>query len=397
MAYDYSTLFVSEDGISDTWREIYSDNLTLPGNLLNILKQTIFLPHDFYDIIATYFMLPSALCKIVPYLFLNGQSGSGKSTLAKLASCLHGVPINSSSDTFAGIRNSLEERRTAWAEVPVAEGENQSPYKTVERNTCMVWDDVSANTFTSSPELYNMFKFGYDKSTDKIVVSSKETGVNIEFRCFCPKVFSSISPLHLDDRFKELRRRLIVIPCSRVEELSDNRKIELGITDDNWQSALLDISAYSWKGFSKLYDEFWDIDVASTFVTARRILSKSVKGLGSQQRTISLDMMACGIATGIWSDDTEAVNRMRDYWFWFKRETEKSAGLSSLLRDFVATETKNALNANMELILYTAQIRGQVDMWVQQGWLFEAPKPRDTKECLLDLGLRLQKGKWTKG
>ncbi|WP_319418869.1 hypothetical protein [Pleurocapsa sp. FMAR1] len=252
MAFDYSGLFKSEEGTGDTWQGFYNDELTLAQNLLIALEQTIFLPYDFYDIIAAYFLLPSALCKIVPYLFLNGQSGSGKSTVAKLAGYLHGSPVNSSSDTFAAIRNSLSKRKKAWAYRQGAEPGEVGSAVSVEKNICMVWDDVSASTFTNSPELYNMFKFGYDKSTDKIIVSSRETGVNIEFRCFCPKIFSSITPLHLDDRFKELKRRLIVIPCKRVEELTDERKNELGITDNNWQNKLLDISKKNIKEFDRL-------------------------------------------------------------------------------------------------------------------------------------------------
>lgn len=397
MAYDYSVLFESEDGVSGTWREIYNDDLLLSQNLLSILKKTIFLPHDFYDIVATYFLLPSALCRAVPYLFLYGQSGSGKSTIAKIASCLHGVPINSSSDTFAGIRNSLNDRRKTWVDAPIEHDPKHTYAKTVEKNTCMVWDDINAHTFLSSPDIYNMFKFGYDKNTDRIILSGKEVGENLEFRCFCPKVFSSISPLHLDDRFRELKRRMIVIPCKRVEELEDRRKTELGIADDNWQGKLIDVTAYNWKGFSKVFDEFWDIDVAGTFVTIRRHLARSVEGLNSQQRTISLDLLATGIASGIWEDEDVAIAKIKTYWDWFKIETEKNAGLGGLLKSYIQQETRNAKAGSRPLEIYTAQLRSQIEIWVTQGWLYEKPRPKDIKELMLDLGMRHQQGKWVKG
>ncbi|NJO98708.1 MAG: hypothetical protein HC764_24145 [Pleurocapsa sp. CRU_1_2] len=179
MSFDYSVLYKSEDGISNTWREIYDEDSTLPVNLLCILQSSIFLPHDFYDIIAAYFLLPSALCNVVPYLFLHGQSGSGKSTLAKVAKHLHGVAFNSSSDTFAGIRNSLDQRRTTWVEMPLPDEERRTYSKQVEKNTCMVWDDVDASVFINSPDLYRLFKFGYDRSTDKITISSKEVGQKV--------------------------------------------------------------------------------------------------------------------------------------------------------------------------------------------------------------------------
>jgi hypothetical protein len=275
------------------------------------------LPHDYYDIIATYFLLPSALCSTVPYLFLYGQSGSGKSTVAKIASYLHGCSINSSSDTFAGIRNDLNKRRQGWVQVPYFdrdEDREKTYSKEVERNICMVWDDVDASVFINSPDLYRLFKFGSNKSSDKIILSSKEVGENLEFHCFCPKIFSSISPLHLDDRFRELRRRLIVIPCKRVEDLSDERKDELDLIPNEWQNNLLDLDSLNWNGFSQEFDNFWDLDTASTFVTCRKVLSKSVRGLSSQQRAISLDLMACGIASGIWNDEGIALKRLQTYW-----------------------------------------------------------------------------------
>ncbi len=172
MPYDYSQLLNSEGGYINNWRDIYDDSLQLPDNLLQILKQTIFLPVDFYDIIAAYFLLPSALCGVVPYLFLYGQSGSGKSTLAKVASHLHCIDINSSSDTIAGIRNSLDKRRWGITEVPSDDPNYPSVYKDIELNTCMVWDDIDSSVFINNPDLYRLFKFGYDRNTDKITLSS---------------------------------------------------------------------------------------------------------------------------------------------------------------------------------------------------------------------------------
>jgi hypothetical protein len=399
MPHDYSALFKSEDGVGNTWRELYDESSPLSWNLLNILKCTILLPHDFYDIIATYFLLPSALCSTIPYLFLYGQSGSGKSTVAKIASYLHGCPINSSSDTFAGIRNDLQSRRMGWTDAIAknALGEEYSYRKSVERNICMVWDDIDSSVFANSPDLYRLFKFGSNRATDKIILSSKEIGENLEFHCFCPKIFSSISPLHLDDRFRELRRRLVVIPCRRVEELTDTRKEELNIEEGNWQRNLLDLDAWDWTGFDTVFENYWDIEMASAFITTRRTLSQTAKGLSSQQRSISLDLLACGITSGVWTDEVTALERLKTYWKWYKAETEKNTGLGSLLKDYIAREAKNAKNGNRELAIYTAQLRTQVQVWVDQGWLYEKPKPTAIKEMMLDAGLRHDQGRWVRG
>lgn len=396
MAFDYSQLYEPEDGVTGTWRELYNHSQALPWNVQNLLEKTVFLEHDYYDLVASYILLPSALCKLVPYLFFYGQSGSGKSTIAKLASYVHGVSINSSSDTFAGIRNSLNDRRYGYAELPMGEEDERTWNKKVEVNTCMVWDDIDASVFTNNQDLYRLFKFGYDRRTDKIILSSKEVGENLEFRCFCPKMFSSISPLHLDDRFRELRRRLIVIPCKRVEDLSKSRRDELGITLDDWQTKLIDIDDYSWKNFDKEFKSFWDMELAKAFIETRRVLSKTVRGLSSQQRAISLDLLACGIASGIWSDEDEAIDRIKTYWQWFKSETEQSAGLGQLLKEHLRQQEKNAQSIGIEPKVSVPELRNILDAWYDQGWLLERPRATAASELMLDLGWKVNKGIWSK-
>ena len=396
MNYDYSVLFASEDDISNTWRELYDDNKLLSANLLDLLRKTVYLPHDFYDIIAAYFLLPSALCKNIPYLFLCGASGSGKSTIAKLGSYLHGIKINSSSDTFAGIRNDLDKRRRGTVDRINPEDPTQTFRTYAEKNTCMVWDDVDASVFVNSPDLYRLFKFGSNRASSIITLSSKEVGENLEFSTFCPKTFSSISPLHLDDRFRELRRRLIVIPCKSVEELSDERKTELGIANGNWQASLVDVDAYDWKGLSNEFEEFWDLDTARTFIDVRKILSTTVRGLTSTQRAVSLELLACGIASGVWEDEVRAIDRLKAYWSWFKQETEKNASLSGLLRDYIKETEKNAKDSGTSVSIHSQQLRNQVNNWVATGWLLESPRASEIKSSMFDLGMRLQQGIWRK-
>lgn len=396
-AFDYSQVLASKDGITGTWRELYDDEQDLSENLLSILKRAVFLPHDFYNLIGAYYMLPSALCRCLPYLFMYGRSGTGKSSIAKIAFHLHGVLPSSPTDTYAGIRNTLEERRYGVADLGKDEETGLSNYKDVERNFCMVWEDIDPGILTQNPDLYRMLKVGNNRGTDVIKISGKEPGETKSFHCFCPKIFSSISPLHLDDRFRELKRRLIVIQCQRIEELSDERKAELGVTKDNWQSKYIDIDAYDWKGFSDLFDDYWDLDMAGVFAMYREVLRKSVKGLGTQQRAISIDLMACGMACGIWEDEIHALEEVKAYWKWFKAETEQQAGLITLLQDFIDRQTKNAKNGGKKLEIHTVQLRTEIDLWVAQGWLYEKPRPKEIKTIMLELGMRLQKGTWTKG
>ena len=190
---------------------------------------------------------------------------------------------------------------------------------------------------------------------------------------------------------------MIVIPCKRVEELSDERKAELRVTNDDWQGKLLDISSYDWKGFSKEFDEFWDVDVARGFVDARRLIQRSCKGLTSQQRAISIDLLACGIATGIWNDEDQAIARVKIYWNWFKQETEKNTGLGTYLKQLIKQEEHNAKAGLRTPVIHTTQLRAEVDRLVMTGCLMEKPRLKDVKELMLDLGWRQQQSTWIKG
>lgn len=261
----------------------------------------------------------------------------------------------------------------------------------------MIWEDINTQVFTADPKLYNMLKFGYTKSTSVITISTGEIGEIVQFDCFCPKMFSSITPFHLDDRFRELKRRMIVIPCKRVEELSEERKAELNLVDDSWQGKLIDPDACNWSGFSQLFEEFWDMEIAQIYIDTRRILRKTVKGLGTQQRSISIDLLTTGIVAGIWEDEVVAVERVKTYWNWFKQETNQTAGLGTLLADFIKQEEKNAKSNNEELAIPTVALRPQLENWVAMGWLFEKPKSSQVKELMLDLGMRLRQGYWKKG
>ena len=136
--------------------------------------------------------------------------------------------------------------------------------------------------------------------------------------------------------------------------------------------------------------------MAELFLTPRSILAKSVKGLSSQQRAISLDLLATGIVSGIWEDENVAIERVKAYWKWFKKETEKNAGLGGLLKEYIKQEQQNAKNGSRPLQIHTHELRNRVDNWVAQGWLFEKPKSAQVKEMMLDLGMRLQQGIWRK-
>ena len=331
-------------------------------------------------------MIPNALARIVPYLFLFGRSGTGKTTLAKFISYLWGVPICTSSDTYASIRNNLHKIKYQDVEVETNNPDFPNYYKRVETNKGMVWDDIDSSIFINKPDLYRLFKVGYDRSTDKISISSEVKGTNLEFRCFCTKVFSSISPIHLEDSFKELQRRLIVIPFKRIEDIKGN----------SYHLNLIDIDAFNWNGFNSLHSNYWNTELAEVYLITRKAIAKSLAGLNSQQRTISLDLLTTGIVTGIWQNEYEATSKLKDYFAWFKTEVDRYSGIAKYLADYVHQESRNATVAGLPVKLNAEELRRQIEVWLHQNWILEKPKTNHLKALMAELGMVLDRGYWIK-
>jgi ABC-type oligopeptide transport system ATPase subunit len=335
---------------------------------------------------------------------LFGRSGSGKSTIGKLISYLHGITITSSSDTFAAIRNTLEQRRKQQIDIVIIPNDlSIAPYtipKMVTANTMMVWDDIDPTVFSVKGDIYRLFKFGYDKSCDTIQIASglELPGQNVSFRCFCPKVFSSIHPLHLQEQFAELQRRLIVIPTKLLEEIDSQRKLELGVADSLWEQQLINLDDYRWNEFSNSFKEYWNLEQAEKYLQTKKALSLTVKGITSKQRAISIDLLTTGIVTGIWDDEFEAIADIKQYWQWFKGEVEiGESPLSKLLGDLISRERKNAFNGGIEFALSNQLLRASCDIWYQQGQLLDRPSSKTIQMVMSELGYRLIiGGKWIK-
>ena len=348
--YDYSELINNRDYFP-SWEQVYNYDLSYPENLLNLFRQAVILPQDFYSILTAYTLLPSVLCKRVPYLFLYGISGSGKSTIGKLIAYIHNITITSSETTYAAIRNSLRERKHKYITISQDDPIFPERNKLVEANAFMVWEDISSKTFLAKPEIYNMFKFGYDKSCDTIQMSSDIKGQNETFRCFCPKVFSSIDPIHALDDFKELRRRLIVIPTNKIEN----------------DSNLLDIDTIDFTGFNFLFQKYWNIEQASIWLTIRKALPRRFKGLSSTESAISQDVIA------------------------------NQTPLKSIIESFVEQAETNAKNGKTAPCIYVQNLKSYCETHYLKGYLIDKPHSKAIYRIMREFGYQLnRKGQWIK-
>jgi len=352
----------------ESWRDIWNEDLGLYANLESIVNSAVFLPDkDIQTKIAiSYLMTSQKWAKVLPLLLCYGREGTGKSTLTKLASKLRGAEILGQSSTFASIRNELNASR--WMD-------DECEFE--RDGASLLFDNVYASTFTANPNLLALILSGYDKASDKLMIASS-MGENIVFRTFSTKIISSVEPIWLDAKLKELSRRLLVIRHKRLEELEGDYDI------DNH----LDLSSINWDGLDSLYRDFWNNrTIVETYVLTRKMLTKRGKkgftmpeSLSSNQWTISIDIIATGIALGAWNSIQDAVNHVAEF---FEIQTEKLAtsetAMLTFLRGFVEREVAKIDEHNKK-----ASIAGvpAMPMIIRPGYLTEFLKDKESQSLL---------------
>lgn len=385
--FDYSKFF---DDLAP-WQELLSSNDYLE-NINTLMDECIYLLPQFREIVTAYLLLPSALCGRLPILALYGEKGTGKSTAGKLANVIHfgnrwQTKALSPTDTFASIRNELSLRKYIGG---------------VERNTIMVWDDISTETLMNNLSLYQLLKVGYDRSTDKISIANT-MGENIEFRVFCPKVVSSVMPWFVDARLDEIQRRVIPIKTVAIAE-----DIELTSLEE-----------FSWKGFELGLTEFWQDEARiKEFLSVKKSLirkgSKFRKMFtGNQsQWSISHDLIAC--MSTVFGDTITQIDTLSKYWTWYGNNF--SSGVSSflqLLKEYVDERLSKALAAREAmkdiidpsilnehptvkagLLLPPKEIKSMIYQWDSNGFLDVRPNHDNIVSFMGQLGYKLTKRGW---
>jgi hypothetical protein len=384
---DYSRL---DRDYLPSWEKLYDSSKLLSHNLLELLKKTVWLPQGemAYELIVAYILIPSALARVCPVLFLQGARGTGKSTIGFVASKLHGVHVHTSADTFAAIRNDLEVRK--WLDVP-----NEG--RRVEQNAILIWDDIDESVFSEKPDIYRMLKFGYDKESDTISISSNKPGVNLQFRCFCPKIISSCSPLHVSPSTVELQRRMLLVKTKKIEDFTEAEKKANGIHGSLWQRSRLDLANYSWVGFEEQYKQFWDEDLAKFYVEIRAAIAANPPPLDSHALPVSIDLIATAVASGLWSDQQEAYDKIRAYWDWHSRTcSDNLSSLTALLKKIVDTHELNARDGSIAPEINPRYLKDRVGDWHNAGMLEAEPSARVIGQAMGQLGYRLKMGQWSK-
>lgn len=257
-------------------------------------------------ILAAYTMLPSMLCKIIPVLALKGCAGSGKSQILTGISKLLNVTMVAGNSTAASIKNTIN--RLRWKDPSTLQ---------YEKNCHLLLDNVNSETFDSN-ETLGCFLNGYNRETDRQYISIGK-GENIEFRTFCPKVFTSV----WDIESPELLRRLLVIRTSKSIDLE-------GVGDDIPELSSL----------QKEVKKYWDnINNCQSFALIRRAMRfKANLPLSKEQFILVADLMATGITVGVWEDLPTASQQFAELF-------AKNKGKKTLLEMVVIEALEGCLGA----------------------------------------------------
>lgn len=385
LIFDYTQFM----GDSSPWQDLIdTDDYLVAIN--HLLKETLVIGEMFKPMLLAYLSLPSALCSRLPILALYGEKGTGKSTIGKLANIIHfgrqwQSKTLSPSDTFASIRNELSMRKYIGA---------------IERNTIMVWDDISTETLLNNLSLYQLLKVGYDRATDSISMAGK-SGENITFRVFCPKIASSVSAWFIDPRLDEIQRR--VIP---IETMSIGVDIEL-----------VSVEEFDWGGFNNLYSNYWQNEtrIKSFLATKKSLIRKGSKfkkmfNHSPSRWAISHDLIAC--MSIIQGDLINPIETLNNYWQWF--DSKYKNGVSSFLQLLAeycgdkrakADEYRKALgdlidtdiianHPKAKTIISPKELKAVISEWDRDGFLDIKPTHESILNLMSSLGYKLTKKGW---
>lgn len=388
MPLDYSQYLNTQD----SWRELYNSMQSYPENILRLTKKILIVEEDYYPVITSYLLCNSVLCRVLPILFMYGQKGTGKSTLGIWASKIHGIACHASSDTYASIRNDLQSRKMTHIFTGEVDESGNAKVKAVERPRMLILDDVDDKFTQDKPDLYRMLKTGYDRSTSIVSIAGKD-GENLRFDTFSAKIISSTKPIHLLANYSELQRRMLLVNTKRIENFT-NLWIDA--------SDLLEVKEVDWTGFPKLLDQFWSEDENVTkFITYRKELGKKKLPLSSNQRVISLDLMATGLILDLFNSTQGMIDYWEKYWQIIENKKEGNNPLLDLLKKYIDDEEKTIRKVfeaiggdGLEYQLDAKALKMRLKYWSEQGWLDTYVSPHLLASTMQDLGYKLYLGKW---
>lgn len=392
---DYSKY---RDSAKENWQELV-DGDNVPEHVISILKQCLLVPKaDFQiPIIASYLMLPSALCNMLPILYSHGLTGSGKSTVGNIACAIHKAKPIAAGSTFAFIRNAVNSAR--WYDVSLGEVVGN------ERNGILVWEDISREELIKQDRtILAILKVGIER--DGTMGVAAQGGQNNVFKVFLPKYISSIHPLYSDYDFRELIRRLIIVQHKpyrlwKEDDFSNFYK-------DTEPQDLIKVDDINWEGFNNEYNKYWTKpDVLNTWsVTSKSLKRRKNHGIPDVFYKISRDLITCGLVCEYWADYDEAFAHMREYWDWHMSNIESQVSATQkVLQQFINERTSLIKQRNQEMIeqgnswaiqpleVNPKELKAHLIQASANGELDTGISPKEITNAMANLGWQLDSNK----
>lgn len=278
-----------------SYRLIWQDNLSVGKNLINLFSSLIY-NLSYPEIVVTYSMVSTRITKVLPILVLYGKPGTGKSTCLSLINTLRGLdkPFTAGQSTYASLRNWINNNRVD-IEGNYLEG------------LLLAIDNLQINHLSIGDNLYNFFLTGYDRKTSLTSIASEKRGENIIFDTYCPKIISTVYPLHQDSTLSELKRRLIAIEFKQYDNLF------LTLTNK------FDLS-----NLSQVFYSFWNNLTYTKFVQLKNkiileITSNNLVFLNELLKfkiELFLDLITTSILLGIFKNLQDCFDYYSDYVTW---------------------------------------------------------------------------------
>ncbi len=338
--------------------------------LESLIKNFIYFDDDdYYQIATAYLMISQKWSKVVPILFSYGLPGSGKSTLSLIAAYLHNQEYTfSSSDTFPSIRNTLDFMR--WLDDD----------KQYERDGAILcWDNLGADTLRRDPRLYQLLLFGYNRNTDKVMIANTD-GTNKVFHVFCPKIISSVEPLHLDPEFSELQRRLLLLHHKKIDGIEN--------------IAIDSINDYDFSGFPGLFFDFWhNRNNCLSYVAFRNSASRRKWKISESQKTISTDLAAVHALIYGFTDASKSIELIENYWSKLMQQETQSV-IEILMEEWLVTRFKELEVMHINY-LPLAELEIHLDT-LEKSKQITFQEKKDAHKVIRKLGYKRTKYGWCK-
>jgi hypothetical protein len=377
----------SLEDISDDWD--YS--LNYQENFKNIFKRVVCLPSQDLQIpvVQCYAILPSVLCHVVPILYLQGNAGCGKTNFMILFSGIYDSEIKiGDTTTYAALRNDIKRIRY---DDKTTEGSDWA-----EKNCCMLFDNLNENTLNMKrdPALYAFFLQGYKRLSENISIS-KGDGTNENFKVFCPKIISTVWPIHLRKGYEEVCRRMFPI---RFESLSSLEK--KGVEFDHENS--IDPNYTSFRHLHSEFTSFWhDSERIIEFNKIQRKTNqarrfKELNNIDQSYWELVPSLLAAGIVSEVFPSLKEGIDFFVNYHDYRKEVMVRaSSSFDSIIKEFIESKERRFQQdeEKLEGIYFdkefpTAELKSYVDKASSEGALDVRVTPEKLSEVMESFGYK---------